>query len=194
MNLVGFRTVLVAIIGGPVAAWSVKYLGAQLDPATQTWIVTAIMTGLMVLMRLVTKTPIATSASSTSSTSSTPPAAAALLPLLLLLPLFAGCAAMPVTNTVADAAQLNTTAITTAVSLANSGAINSSELSKVLGVTNAVEAALVLAEQANNAGNATSAQATLTAVMTTLGQVTACLAPGRTTNVVDACIAGVTAP
>lgn len=86
MDLTGFKTVIVALVGGPLATLSIKYLGQTLDPATQTWLIGAIMTALMVLMRIVTKTPIGTAVP-------LPKPAAALFVTLLLAPLFlGGCA------------------------------------------------------------------------------------------------------
>jgi hypothetical protein len=114
---------------------------------------------------------------------------------LILTLCLAGCASTPtVTSSIATAAQLNTAALTAAVSLANSGAISSTQLAKVITATNAVEAALVVAEQASNAGNATSATATFTAAMTSLTAISACLVPGGTASTIDACIAKVPAP
>jgi hypothetical protein len=115
--------------------------------------------------------------------------------LILASVLLVGCASTPtVTSSIATAAQLNTAALTAAVSLANSGAISSAQLAKVITATNAVEAALVVAEQASNAGNATSATATFTAAMTSLTAISACLKPGAVASTIDACIAGVSAP
>lgn len=111
----------------------------------------------------------------------------------LLCLLLVGCAATPTTE-IGSATQLNTAALTAAVSLAQSGAISSKQLAAVMNVTNGIEAALVLAEQASNAGNTTSAKATYTAVMATLAAVTACLTPKAPASTIDACIAGVPAP
>src|SRR5271154_6516058 len=107
----------------------------------------------------------------------------------LVLLLLAGCAT--VTNSIGTATQLNTAALTAAVSLAQSGAISSKQLAEVTNVTNGVEAALVLAEQASNAGNSATASATYTAVMATLTAVTACLTPKAPASTIDACIVGV---
>ena len=85
----------------------------------------------------------------------------------LVLLLLAGCAT--VTNSIGTATQLNTAALTAAVSLAQSGAISSKQLAEVTNVTNGVEAALVLAEQASNAGNSATASATYTATWTGKG-------------------------
>jgi len=116
---------------------------------------------------------------------------------LALCLVLAGCASTPsvtpVTSAISTAAQLNTAALTAAVSLANSKAISSAQLSKVVAVTNGVEAALVLAEQAVNAGNQATAQEKLNAAMATVSALTACLAP-KSISQVDACIAGVQAP
>lgn len=113
---------------------------------------------------------------------------------ILAAVVLAGCASTSIRSDISTATQLNTAALSAAVSLAQSGAISSAQLKGVYSVTNAVEAALVLAEQAENAGNANSAQATYTAVLATIGAVTACLTPKAPASTIDACIIAVPAP
>jgi hypothetical protein len=112
----------------------------------------------------------------------------------LICLLLVGCASNAMRSDISAATQLNTASLTLAVSLAQSGAISSKQLSEVYGVTNAVEAALVLGEQAENVGNTTGAQSIYAAVLTTVGAVTACLTPKAPASTIDACIAGVPKP
>ena len=113
--------------------------------------------------------------------------------LTLLMPLIlAGCATTSVTSDIATATQLNTAALTAATSLAQSGAISSAQLKAIYTVTNSVEAVLVTAEQAENAGNATTATATYTAALATISALTGCLK--GTAATITACIIGVPQP
>lgn len=112
-----------------------------------------------------------------------------LLPCLLLV----GCATSGFNTSLYDAAQLNDAAVKTIGSLVQSGALTSTNAEKALTITNSVQAALVLAQSAENAGNQSSATATLTAVTTALTTVTACLTSTNLPNV-TACLAGVPAP
>lgn len=67
-NLVGFRTFLVAIMGSWLVPLAAKY-GLTVTPDQQTWLVGIVMAALMVVMRLLTKTPAG------SKTPAAPPAA-----------------------------------------------------------------------------------------------------------------------
>jgi hypothetical protein len=86
MNLVGFRTFLVAIMGSFVVPLATKH-GLTLTPDQQTWLVSGGMALLMVAMRLVTKTP--AGQATPSSPAASPQAGFARLGLLIPLALLA---------------------------------------------------------------------------------------------------------
>ena len=54
----GLKTVLAALVGGPLSAWVVTNLGIPLGPEEQAYIVGGIMSGLMVVMRVVSTGPV----------------------------------------------------------------------------------------------------------------------------------------
>lgn len=112
----------------------------------------------------------------------------------LLLLALAGCATTSSFNqSLYTAAQLNDAAVKAIGSLVQSGTLSSTTATKALTVTNSVQASLVLAQAAENAGNAGSAQATMNAVTATLTSLTTCLA-NKTAGAATACIAGVPSP
>lgn len=71
MNIEGFRTIIVALVGGPLVVALAKY-GLTLTPDQQTAVVGMVMTLLMIGMRFLTKTPIG-GAKATEPPAATPP-------------------------------------------------------------------------------------------------------------------------
>lgn len=63
----GFRTILAALIGGPLVVWMARH-GFDLTPDMQNYLIGGVMTLLMVGMRFVTKTPVGGSDMSSSGT------------------------------------------------------------------------------------------------------------------------------
>lgn len=57
MNIEGYRTIIAALVGGPLVVLLTKY-GLTLTPDQQTGLVGAVMTLLMIGMRFLTKTPV----------------------------------------------------------------------------------------------------------------------------------------
>jgi hypothetical protein len=57
MNLTGFRTILVAVIGGTITPLLAQK-GFALSPDQQAWLVSGTMSVAMIAMRLITKTPV----------------------------------------------------------------------------------------------------------------------------------------
>lgn len=57
MNIEGYRTIIAALVGGPLVVLLAKY-GLTLTPDQQTALVGGVMTLLMVAMRFLTKTPV----------------------------------------------------------------------------------------------------------------------------------------
>ena len=112
--------------------------------------------------------------------------------VIALLACFTGCAQQSVRNNIGSASQLDTTALTLAASLAQSGVISSAQLKQVNSVALSVEAALTLAETAANANDQATAQAKYTAALTALTAVTACLQGSATA--ITSCLAGVENP
>jgi hypothetical protein len=58
MDITGFRTIIVAIIGGVVTPFLANHVGITLTPDQQTAAVSATMAALMVLMRFATSTAV----------------------------------------------------------------------------------------------------------------------------------------
>ena len=54
----GLRTLVVAFVGGPLSAWIVTHLGLHLTDQDQAYVVGAVMSGLMVVMRFITNGPV----------------------------------------------------------------------------------------------------------------------------------------
>lgn len=63
----GFRTIIAALISGPLVTWTARY-GFDLTPDMQAYLIGGVMTALMIGMRLVTKTPVGSSGASSSGT------------------------------------------------------------------------------------------------------------------------------
>lgn len=54
----GYRTIVVALVSGPLSAWCVNRLGITLTAEQQAYVVGGIMSGVMTIMRFVTSTPV----------------------------------------------------------------------------------------------------------------------------------------
>jgi hypothetical protein len=118
--------------------------------------------------------------------------------LTLLVCLLYGCAtttpAGTFTQALAAAEAADDAIVTTATALLNSGSITSTQAKKILTVTDGINAALTLANNAYTAGNLTSANSQIATVVTVLTQVQACLTTAANKQPIDSCLAPIASP
>lgn len=118
--------------------------------------------------------------------------------LSILVALLYGCATTSAPATFTQALAAAETAddaiVVTANTLLQSGAITSAQASKILTITDGVNATLTLANSAYTAGNVTSASAQITTVVTLLTTVQACLTAASQKQPIDTCLAPLASP
>jgi hypothetical protein len=114
--------------------------------------------------------------------------------LLALLILLTGCAttsAPTFSQLLATAETADDAIVLAATSALQAGAITSTQAKKVLTLTDAINAALTLANTAYTAGNSASATAQIAAVTAILVTVQGCL---KAPTTIDTCLASVSVP
>lgn len=98
MNLTGFRTFIVMVMGGTIAPWLANH-GLTLTPDQQTWFVGLVMAGLGILMRLFTRTP---PGKATPVSPIAVPIVLLLLSCLLAVPALSACTTLSFDETLAS--------------------------------------------------------------------------------------------
>jgi hypothetical protein len=117
----------------------------------------------------------------------------------LLVYLLCGCAttgtpAGTFTQAVTAAEAADDAIVTSATALLQAGTITSTQAKKVLTITDGINTALTLANNAYTAGNLTSANSQISAVTALLTQVQACMNTAASKQPIDTCLAPLGAP
>ena len=118
--------------------------------------------------------------------------------LLLVFCLLSGCATTSSSGTftqaLAAAEAADDAIVVTSTTLLQSGSITSTQASKILTVTDGINAALTLANNAYTAGNLTSANAQIATAVGVITAVQACLTAASNKLPIDSCLSPVRAP
>jgi hypothetical protein len=104
----------------------------------------------------------------------------------------AGCASTPAatfTQSLLAAESAADVAVTTTTTLVQTGQITSAQASKILTVTDGVNAALTLANNTYTLGNVASAQTQIATAASILVTLQSCLATAQAKQPIDACLA-----
>jgi thiamine monophosphate kinase len=118
--------------------------------------------------------------------------------LSLLILILAGCATTSASGTFTQALSAAEAAddaiVVASTSLLQAGTISSVQASKILTITDGINAALTLANTAYTAGNLTSASTQISTVVGVITAVQACLTAASNKQPIDTCLAPVSAP
>jgi hypothetical protein len=115
----------------------------------------------------------------------------------LIMLVLGGCAttgAGSFTQALAAAEAADDAIVVTSTTLLQSGSITSTQAKKILTITDGINAALTLANNAYTAGNLTSANTQIATVVTVLTQVQACLTVASQKQPIDTCLQPIASP
>jgi hypothetical protein len=112
----------------------------------------------------------------------------------LIMLVLVGCAtttgpAQTFTQALAAAEAADDAVVTTTTTLLTGGSITSAQASKILTITDGVNATLTLANNAYQAGNVTSASAQIATAVTLLATIQSCLSTAAAKQPIDTCLA-----
>ncbi len=116
---------------------------------------------------------------------------------IIFAALLVGCATTPApsfSELLVSAEALDDATVVTATALLNAGSLSSAQARKILSLTDAVNAALSLAQSTYAAGNTASASAKLTLETAILTALNNCLRATPVQSTIDACTAAVGNP
>jgi hypothetical protein len=117
---------------------------------------------------------------------------------LLVLCLLNGCATTnssgTFTQALAAAEAADDAVVVTSTTLLQAGTITSTQAKKILTITDAVNAALTLANNAYTAGNLTSANTQIATAIAALTGIQTCLTAASNKQPIDTCLAPITSP
>jgi hypothetical protein len=118
--------------------------------------------------------------------------------LLLLVCLLYGCATTSASGTftqaLAAAEAADDAIVLTSTTLLQAGTITSAQGSKILTITDGINAALTLANNAYTAGNLTSASTQISTVVGVITAVQACLTAASNKQPIDTCLQPIASP